>query len=59
MVKMNSMSLWMICGLGAFDGLAVGILIEALRLLYEKHRIEMLFQEAAEPNKTVGYKNLK
>lgn len=54
-MKMNSMSWWMICGLGAVDGLAVGILIEALRLLYEKHRIEVLLQEAAEQNRTVGY----
>jgi hypothetical protein len=54
-MKAHSMRWWMICGLGAVDGLAVGILIEALRLKYEYHRIEQLLQEAAEQNKTIGY----
>jgi hypothetical protein len=54
-MKADSMPWWMICGLGAVDGLAVGVLIEALRLMYENHRIELLLQEAAEQNKTIGY----
>lgn len=54
-MKVESMPWWMICGLGAVDGLAVGILIEALRLMYENHRLEVLLHEAAEQNKTVGY----
>ena len=54
-MKADSMPWWIICGLGAVDGLAVGILIEALRLIYESHRIELLLQEAAVQNKTIGY----
>lgn len=49
------MSWWRLCILGALDGLAVGFLIEALRLIYERHRMSALLEEAARRNQPVGY----
>jgi len=54
-MKINSMHAWMICGLGAVDGLVVGFLIEVFRVAYEKHRIEGFLQQAAEQNQSIGY----
>ncbi len=51
----DSIRWWKICAMGAIDGLAVGVAIEALRLVYEKHRIEVILQEAARHNERVGY----
>ena len=48
-------SWWKIWTLGALDGLAVGFLIEASRLIYERHRMTVLLEDAAKQNKPVGY----
>jgi hypothetical protein len=53
--KKTSLTWWTLCGLGAVDGLMVGFVIEGFRLVYERHRIEIILREAEQRNLLVGY----
>jgi hypothetical protein len=55
MKRRYSMAWWVVCGLGAVDGLAVGFVAEGLRLMYERYRIEVILREAAQRNQPIGY----
>jgi hypothetical protein len=55
MKENDSIDWWKICGLGAIDGLFVGLAFEVLRIVYENRRIEVILQQASLNNEPVGY----